>query len=240
MEIALIIIIPLIAGVIGFFLKSLPNRVFKLILALSGAFVLAMCFMHLLPEVYSNLTKNFRQGSLIAGASILTGFLIQIALDWLTGGIEHGHSHNHSEENRQFPIGLLVGLCVHAFIEGLPLHDHGHEHSHLLVSVLVHKFPVALILVLVFKSYGLSSLRSWGYLLLFTLMAPLGMWVSQVFAEGIENVAGIMMSITGVVIGVLLHISTTILFEAGENHKYNAAKIFMILAGFVAAYFTSV
>ncbi|MFK7756755.1 MAG: ZIP family metal transporter [Flavobacteriales bacterium] len=238
METILIIVIPLIAGIIGFFLKSLPNKVFKLILALSGAFVLAMCFMHLLPEVYNTLDKSYSKGSLIAGASILAGFLIQIALEWLTGGIEHGHSHHHND-NRKFPLGLLVGLCVHAFIEGLPLHDHGHEHSHLLVSVLVHKFPVALILVLVFKSYGLSTLRTWGYLILFTLMAPLGMWVSEIFAKGIENVANFMMIITGVVIGVLLHISTTILFEAGENHKYNATKVVMILMGFIAAYFTS-
>jgi len=48
-----------------------------------------------------------------------------------------------------------------------------------------------------------------------------------------------MMLITGAVIGVLLHISTTILFEAGENHKYNATKLLMIVLGFVLAFFTS-
>ncbi len=238
MEIILLIVLPLSAGLIAFFLKGMPGSIFKLILALSGAFVLAMCFLHLLPHVYQVISEKHSNGHLMVGGAILAGFLVQIGLEWLTGGIEHGHSHAHTDQ--KFPLGLLLGLCIHAFIEGLPLHDHGHEHSHLLVSVLVHKFPVALILVLVFKSYRLSVAKSWLYLVIFTLMAPLGMLVSQMFENSIQNVETVMMLITGAVIGVLLHISTTILFEAGENHKYNAAKLFMIISGFVLAYFTSI
>ena len=70
-------------------------------------------------------------------------------------------------------------------------------------------------------------------------MAPLGIYVSQLFENSMENIGNVMMLITGAVIGVLLHISTTILFEAGENHKYNATKLAMIVLGFVLAYFTS-
>jgi len=38
------------------------------------------------------------------------------------------------------------------------------------------------------------------------------------------------------VIGIFLHISTAIMFETGENHKYNLAKIMSMIAGvFLAA-----
>ncbi len=59
MEILLLIFIPLTAGVLAYFLKNLSTRIFKLILALSGAFVLAMCFMHLLPHVYHVLSDVY-------------------------------------------------------------------------------------------------------------------------------------------------------------------------------------
>ncbi len=239
MELFLLILIPLSAGVVGFLIKEMSNRVFKLLLALSGAFVLGMCFLHLLPHAYQQSVSTVQNGSIWLGVFILVGFLIQIGLDWLTGGIEHGHAH-HNHEQTKFPIGLLIGLCIHAFIEGMPLFAHSHEHSHLLVSVLVHKFPVALILVLVFKSYGLGMGKSWFYLILFTVMAPLGMLVSELFSSAVQNVAEVMNYITAIVIGVLLHISTTILFEAGENHKYNATKLGMIVLGFVLSFIVSV
>jgi len=236
MELLLLIIIPLSAGLLGLFLKTIPSRIYKLILALSGGFVLAMCFLHLLPHVYELATLESNRSKLVIGMAILAGFLVQIGLEWLTGGIEHGHAHDGNVG--KFPIGLLGGLCFHALIEGLPLYDHGHEHSHLFLSVLVHKFPVALILVVVFKSYGLSNLKSFLYLLLFTLMAPLGIWISSIFGDSLENIGYVMLLISGLVIGVLLHISTTILFEAGENHKYNLIKLLMIVLGFFLAYVT--
>ena len=39
----------------------------------------------------------------------------------------------------------------------------------------------------------------------------------------------------GVVIGIFLHISTAIMFETGENHRYNIAKIMSMIAGVLLA-----
>jgi hypothetical protein len=42
---------------------------------------------------------------------------------------------------------------------------------------------------------------------------------------------------TAVVIGILFHISSTIIFESSEGHKFNIAKISMIVLGIAIAYF---
>jgi hypothetical protein len=42
--------------------------------------------------------------------------------------------------------------------------------------------------------------------------------------------------ITAVVIGILFHISSTIIFESSEGHKFNVAKISMIVLGMALAY----
>ncbi|MFV8357834.1 ZIP family metal transporter, partial [Flavobacterium sp. XS1P32] len=43
--------------------------------------------------------------------------------------------------------------------------------------------------------------------------------------------------ITAIVIGILFHISSTIIFESSEGHKFNIAKVSMIVIGIALAYF---
>jgi len=43
----------------------------------------------------------------------------------------------------------------------------------------------------------------------------------------------------GVVIGIFLHISTTILFESTENHRFNSIKFIVILLGAGLAFLVS-
>ena len=43
--------------------------------------------------------------------------------------------------------------------------------------------------------------------------------------------------LNAIVIGIFLHVSTTILFEASRNHKFNASKLLVIVAGILLAYF---
>jgi len=239
MEILLLILIPLSAGLIIQLIGNVPDKIYRLILALSGAFVMGMCFLHLLPETYLALQSLANSGAMLAGGAVILGILLQIGLEWLTGGIEHGHSHIHTDKKGVVPQGLVIGLCVHAFIEGLPLASfHSHEH-HFLLSILVHKFPVALILVMVLKSLGVSNLKSWLYLLLFAGMAPLGILLSTFIAEFVSSIELSMLLISGLVIGVLLHIGTTILFESNEGHTYNISKLAVIIIGFILAAVTS-
>jgi hypothetical protein len=41
--------------------------------------------------------------------------------------------------------------------------------------------------------------------------------------------------VLGVVIGMFLHISTTIIFETSENHKFNLLKLSSVIAGIAGA-----
>jgi len=81
----------------------------------------------------------------------------------------------------------------------------------------------------VFKASGLSNIKSWVYLGVFGLMAPVGLifgnYLTQVFQFDTNW-------IMAVAIGMFLHISTTIIFESSEAHKINFMKLISIIIGF--------
>ena len=65
----------------------------------------------------------------------------------------------------------------------------------------------------------------------FTLMTPMGTFYgTNAFCPTLFK------RNFGVVVGILFHISSTIIFESNEGHKFNLAKITMIVFGFVLAY----
>jgi zinc and cadmium transporter len=82
-----------------------------------------------------------------------------------------------------------------------------------------------------------SKLKTLLLLIGFALMAPLGCFISYgLNSIGVDNYDGFLKLSFGVVIGIFLHISTAIMFETSENHKYNLAKIMSMIAGvFLAA-----
>lgn len=63
-------------------------------------------------------------------------------------------------------------------------------------------------------------------------MTPLGSWIQLNF-EGINEYSNY---IHAVVIGIFLHVSTTILFEVSKNHTFNASKLGAIIFGILLAY----
>ena len=71
-------------------------------------------------------------------------FFIQILLDQLSAGAEHGHLHIHAEKPWQ-PWIILGGLCLHSVLEGLPLIGHaellGHHPTDFMAAVTLHKVP---------------------------------------------------------------------------------------------------
>ena len=83
----------------------------KLLLAFSGAFLLGILVLEMLPKVYEHATKS-------TGFWILGGMLFQIMLEFFSKGAEHGHMHHHK---KNFPWMIIISLCIHAFLEGMPL-----------------------------------------------------------------------------------------------------------------------
>lgn len=218
-------ILPLLAVVIGYFislyLKPSSSTGFQLLLSFSGAFLLSVTVFEMLPEVYSS---GFEK----VGLFIMVGLLLQIFLEFLSKGVEHGHMH-HKDDSVKFPFLLLFSLSLHALLEGFPLNNS----SDLLHGVVIHKIPVAAILAAFLFHSKMAKWKAFLFLAIFGLMTPLGSWINTYFT--ISEAYSIYIS--SIVIGIFLHVSTTILFEASKNHSFNASKLVVVIAGILIAYF---
>lgn len=218
------LISPFLAVVLGVVIVALwrPKqlRYVKVLLAFSGAFLLSITVFELLPTVFSQ-----SQSSSI-GLWIMGGILIQILLESLSKGAEHGHIHINIQS--KFPWGLFVGLCLHAFLEGMPIE----QYEHLIWGVLVHKLPIAIIISYFLWQSHLSKVKMWLFLCLFALMTPLGTWSIQTF-EGLQQYS---IEMSALVIGIFLHVSTTILFESSEGHRFDITKLLAIVTAIFLAY----
>ena len=239
MTIALLITSVVLAAFTVLWVKPTNSNRLKLLIAFSGSYLLSITSLHLLPEVFSNTVRGAYYG-----AFILVGFFLQVMLEYLSKGIEHGHVHH--DKNSAVPIALLVGLCLHAFLEGMPLvgaeegHDHGHSHDHdhdvevwqsgLLWGIVLHKYPVAMVFLSMLLNSGMRKPKALLLLTVFGAMAPLG----TLFA-GAGMIGGFQKEILAIVVGIFLHVSTTILFESNEGHKFNAYKMLAVTLGLALA-----
>lgn len=219
----------LIGGLVVTYLKATNKSQFiKLALAFSGGFLLAIIFQHLIPDIYAD-------GKAKMGIFILFGFLVQLVLEYFSGGIEHGHVHVH--KGQPLPWVLFISLSVHSIIEGIPLgneymgimHDHEHSHGSLFWGIIFHQVPVAIALMTLLMNTKLSQIQSWGVLVLFAIMTPIGVLIG--FNVSPAQIGLDVHVILAIVVGMFLHISTTIIFETTENHKFNLMKLTSILVG---------
>ncbi|MFS4492398.1 ZIP family metal transporter [Maribacter sp. 2308TA10-17] len=200
--------------------KSKEN--FKLLLAFSGAFLLALTVFELLPSAYEN------SDSKTIGAFVMLGILLQIFLEFFSKGAEHGHVHINSEKS-SFPWLLFVSLSIHAFLEGFPIENH----DTIIYGILIHKIPIAIILSIFLLGSKIKLVKAIFFIVLFGLMTPLGSYIAS-HSDLATNYYG---PITALVIGVFFHISTVILFESSEGHKFNLRKLLVIIVGITIAYF---
>ena len=226
----------LASGSLVFLFKPNDQRVLKFLLAFSGAFLIGITFLKLVPEVFSKPT-------VFTGLFVLLGFLLQLTLELITEGAEHGHKHAHSDDEKVSPFLLLLGLCIHSFLEGMPIvpsFDMKLQHT-LVLGIVVHNIPISLTLMSLYLHYGCSKRVAFFYLLVFALMTPLGSVFSNLLDAGISVSLGTWFNyILAVVIGIFLHVSTSILFETGENHKYNIQKFITVCFGLLGAFIISI
>ncbi|MCB0400715.1 MAG: ZIP family metal transporter [Flavobacteriales bacterium] len=228
----IILITAALAGslsVLAFKLKFSANL--KIINSFSGSFLLAICVLHLIPEIYTNYSSQ-------VGIFILLGFLLQLLLEFFSEGIEHGHFHAHNHHLAAFPYAVFMSLCIHSFIEGMALTDNEHaEYSHfpLLLGIVIHKIPIAIVLSSMLLTKNIHRSLYFVAIVIFALSAPLGLLVaSSHILPFVENETIFL----AFAVGIFLHISTTILFETADNHKFNLKKFLVVILGFLIAMLT--
>jgi len=212
-----------LGGTAIFLVKSDKSKLLKLILSFSGAYLFAITVLHLIPDAYSGPDK------LQIGIFILIGFLLQIFLEQFSEGVEHGHIHKH-HDGHVFPFGIMISLCLHAFLEGMPLAKE--QHNELIFGISLHHIPAAFALASILMQNHFKKGSIVFYLIVFAIMAPLGFYVSVGLSNGtIGGLDAYFNKIMGIVIGIFLHISTTILFESSADHKINTRKMIAVLLG---------
>ena len=201
----------------------------KWFLILTGSYLFGITIVHILPE-------STEAGMPYVGLVVLIGFVVQYLLDFISGGIEHGHAHLPAQPEK-LPFGLLLGLYVHAIVEGVPTSlEHNHHHDILISAILLHKIPISMVLYLFLKRASKSPIRIWTAMIGFALCAPLGYLIGNAFAS-FENSTSYLLGFTA---GIFLHVSTSIIFESGADHSFNLKKLAAVLVGFALALLTLV
>lgn len=228
-----------IGGGVAFYVNNYNRNILQLVLSFVGAYILGISVLHLMPGIFS-------EHSHYIGIWILLGFFIQIVLEQLSGGVEHGHIHPSRHASPSFAIQVMLGLCVHAFIEGMPLdnydsfhamiHGEEHGHNHLFYGIILHKAPAAFVLVLLLIVSKYKRPIIIASLLCFALMSPLG----ALLGGFLDFSPDVMRKLLAVVVGSFLHISTTILFEVENpgHHHVSFKKLVVIAVGLLAALLT--
>jgi zinc and cadmium transporter len=200
-------------------------RWLRMLLSFSGAFLLGVVFLHMLPELYAEEGMGI-------GGWVLAGFLLQVVLEFFSQGIEHGHMHVHG--NKALPALTLASLCLHSFAEGMPFADPAISGDMpFLTGVVLHKMPMAIALATVLQRSGHGGTGAWTMLVVFALAAPAGMIAGSLAGDWMDG--HFLHKMLGLAIGMLLHIGTTIIFESAPEHRFNAARFAAVVIGTVLA-----
>ncbi len=211
-----------IGSIIVFIFRPSNQKNLKLLLAFSGAFLLAITIFDLLPEVFED-----NQFAKRTGVWIMLGILLQKILEFFSKGAEHGHVHL-DKNTYQIPVLLFISLGLHAILEGFPVH----HTDGILLGIIIHKIPIAMILTTFLLNTKINTTVIIITLVVFALMTPLGTFISEYFYAAKHYYK----EINALVIGIFLHVSTTILFESNEGHKFNITKLLVILIATATAY----
>ena len=99
----------------------------------------------------------------------------------------------------------------------------------------LHKLPVAIALMTILRATLTSRMRRWTWVLVFALTPVAGI----LLAGRLPQDAATFGALNGLLVGILLHIATTILFETADGHEFNARKFLTVLLGLGLSLFTT-
>lgn len=223
-------LVTFIAGLVPFYFKQIQQKHLALFLAFSGSFLLGITSLHLLPETFAEIGEK-------AGLFILIGFFLQLFLQRISHGVEHGHIYEHSSPGHIWPI--FIGLLIHAFLEGIPLgfnYQQSTTMPSISLGVAVHKIPEALTLSTLLIMASQVRRMQWFLLILFSIMSPLAGLLASFYGTQFHAIASILKYLIPLVIGSFMHISTTILYESGTtHHQLTWKKLLSVFLGLGAA-----
>lgn len=221
----MIIVLLILSVLIGVFLGKFfgdREKFAKNLLIVSAGFLITICLNEVFPEVYAGEDRNI-------GLWVIGGVLLQMLLENLTKGFEHGHFHHHTEGKNILPLALMIGLFIHAFLEGIPLANEEVVLTPYLTGILVHNIPISFILGAFLVKNKKFSPSAFLIISIFALASPLGLILGKYFNPNLE------VYFLALVGGIFLHISSVIIFESNKNHNVDWRKIGYVTLGVLLA-----
>jgi zinc transporter ZupT len=219
-------------GSVPLWFRIIDDKKLHLLLAFSGSFLLSITFLHLLPETFEEVGHK-------AGLYVLGGFFLQLIIQRFTHGVEHGHMHvntqhdDHGHQVHLYPI--LLGLGIHAFMEGLPLgfnYRMPNTDAALFLAVGAHKLPEVLLVATLIRSVQGNGANAYGTLLLFSLCTPIASILASFLGTRYMAISATVVVLIPIVAGAFIHIATTIFFESGtRQHMLTWQKVLAMLLG---------
>jgi zinc transporter ZupT len=223
----LLFIITFAGGSIAIYTRGLNNKNMHYLLAFSGAFLLSITLLHLLPETFSNLGAK-------TGIFLLAGFFIQLIIQRLTHGTEHGHLHTGDHMHTTVLTSIIIGLLIHAIMDGIPLGSNSFTKgavSSLYLGIASHKMPEAMLVGGLIK-VNKSKTRALLIIFLFALITPVTAFLTGLATDLINGATQVLIYLIAIVAGAFINISTTIFFESGtKQHKLTWQMVLAMLLG---------
>ena len=210
----IIVIVSAVGLGIGIFLSSLFRKFYEPLLTVAGSFILASVVLH------------FNHGSdyELMGWGLLVGIFLQITIEQLTGGVEHGHI---TDVPIKYGTYFMIGLVMHATVEAMPisrLYEYQVWYNPIISSIILHRLPASMVFGFIVGRRKKQAFILWG--LLFLLTAPVGALlgyyvISEHLLKWFEFVA----------LGSLLYIGSTMVHEQISHHNIGWKQMAILLVG---------
>ncbi len=234
-----LIMVVWLGAILPFILKR-GEMFLSRILLFSGAYLLGIALIVFVPDIIRISPEK--------SPWILIGFFIQLIIQKISGGSEHGHIHTTTSLNKQMALQVFVGLSFHALMDGASVgsynewsHLHhetgGHEHG-FVYGILMHKIGEGFALASLFMLTKTKSIHAAIIILIFSLMAPFSAWIVSL----LHLTSTIITILMAMVAGSFLHISVSILLESWHKKSEKDTdryKWVVILSGFMLAILSS-
>lgn len=213
------------ASILGAFSARFLLRGSHISLGFAGGAILGLVFLDIIPELFEEAYILSIEAHVLSVA-MLFGFLTMHILEKVSGFHEHGHAHGHSHEGGTIAVGTL---SVHAFIDGLGIGAAYFISSTLGTSILVafilHKFLDGANIQAIAQA---STSKNRRYFLGINIgMTILGVCIVSLFTLP----AWALLSLTALVAGVLLYVSSAHVLPEAHEHENSWKTIFATICG---------
>ncbi|MDL1913246.1 MAG: zinc permease [Bergeyella sp.] len=224
MTITLLLILGIFLGAGGGVLFYKKSQVADQICLVGIGFLIMICFDDIFPLVYQ---KNIPH----IGIFVIFGILLQVLLEYITKGFEHKTSENIQEKkSSKISLGIITGLSLHAFIEGIPLSGTKNLSDPYLWGILVHNFPISFLMGTLWAQNKKKSAFFLVMIVLFSIATPLGIILGSYIDTEKQPY------FLAIVAGIFIHLCSAVLFDShhGEQKK-KLSQILYIFFGMILA-----